>query len=144
MRKKQVVDSDMSAGNFLDGSTNPQGYTDGDKTHQGGDYIGTESTQSMSIRHSSPVTGQPGTGQPVTGQIFMGQPGSGQPGTGHLIPSTMHWSSVTDQSEVIWPASVTQLDARPTGDQEVVGSTPLRSATRLIMKYFLRSFSPFR
>ena len=46
------------------------------------------------------------------------------------------------------PASVAQLDARPTGDQEVAGSTPTRSATffhgDLIMKYFLRSFSPFR
>ena len=41
-----------------------------------------------------------------------------------------------------------QLDARPTGDQEVAGSTPAGSATffrgDLIMKYFLRSFSPFR
>ena len=27
------------------------------------------------------------------------------------------------------PASVAQLDARPTGDQEVAGSTPARSAT---------------
>ena len=40
-----------------------------------------------------------------------------------------------------------QLDARPTGDQEVAGSTPARSATffrgDLTMKYFLRSFSPF-
>ena len=39
-----------------------------------------------------------------------------------------------------------QLDARPTGDQEVVGSTPAGSATffggDLIMKYFLWSFSP--
>ena len=39
-------------------------------------------------------------------------------------------------------------DARPTGDQEVAGSTPAGSATffcgDLIMKYFLRSFSPFR
>ena len=45
-------------------------------------------------------------------------------------------------------ASVAQLDARPTGDQEVSGSTPAGSATfflgDLIMKYFLRSFSPFR
>ena len=41
-----------------------------------------------------------------------------------------------------------QLDARPTGDQEVAGATPIRSATffcgDLIMEYFLRSFSPFR
>ena len=39
------------------------------------------------------------------------------------------------------PASVTQLDARLTGDQEVVGSTFAISSTlfflRLIMKYFL-------
>ena len=41
-----------------------------------------------------------------------------------------------------------QLDARPTGDQEVAGSTPAEVGNilswRLIMKYFLRSFSPFR
>ena len=46
------------------------------------------------------------------------------------------------------PASVAQLDARPTGDQKVADSTPAGSATifrgGLIMKYFLRSFSPFR
>ena len=46
------------------------------------------------------------------------------------------------------PASVARLDARPTGDQEVTGSTPAEVgnilAWRLIMKYFLRSFSPFR
>ena len=45
-------------------------------------------------------------------------------------------------------ASVAQLDARPTGDQEVVGSTPRRVGNillwRLIMKYFLWSFCPFR
>ena len=37
---------------------------------------------------------------------------------------------------------------RPTGDQEVEGSTPAEVGNihswRLIMKYFLRSFSPFR
>ena len=36
---------------------------------------------------------------------------------------------------------------RPTGDQEVAGSTPAKVGNilswRLIMKYFLRSFSPF-
>ena len=46
------------------------------------------------------------------------------------------------------PASVVQLDARPTGDQEVTGSTPAKVGNilswRLIMKYFLRSFSTFR
>ena len=47
------------------------------------------------------------------------------------------------------PASVTQLDVRPTGDQEVAGSTPAEVvgnilSWRLIMKYFLRSFSPYR
>ena len=46
------------------------------------------------------------------------------------------------------PDSVAQLDARPTGDQEVSSSTPAGSATffrgNLTMKYFLRSFSPFR
>ena len=44
--------------------------------------------------------------------------------------------------------SVAQLDARPTGDQEFAGSTPAEVGNilswRLIMKYFLRSFSPFR
>ena len=46
------------------------------------------------------------------------------------------------------PVSVAQLDARPTGDQEVAGSNPAEVGNilswRLIMKYFLRSFSLFR
>ena len=44
--------------------------------------------------------------------------------------------------------SVAQLDAHLTGDQEVAGSTTHRVGNilswRLIMKYFLRSFFPFR
>ena len=44
----------------------------------------------------------------------------------------------TDNKE---PASVAQLDARPTGDQEVAGSTPAEVGNilswRLIVKYFL-------
>ena len=50
-----------------------------------------------------------------------------------LIPSRPRWLS--------WMR-------RPTGDQEVAGSTPAEVGNipswRLIMKYFLRSFSPFR
>ena len=46
------------------------------------------------------------------------------------------------------PASVAQLDARSTGDQEVGGSTPAKVdnilSWRLIMKYFQQSFCPFR
>ena len=49
---------------------------------------------------------------------------------------------------IIMPAPVAQLDARPTGDQKVAGLTPAEVGNilswRLIMKYFLRSFSPFR
>ena len=45
-------------------------------------------------------------------------------------------------------ASEAQLDARPTRDQEVAGLTPSEVghilSWRLIMKYFLLSFSPFR
>ena len=45
-------------------------------------------------------------------------------------------------------ASVAQLDARPTGDQEVAGPTPAWPATffrgDLIMKYFLQLLFPFR
>ena len=44
-------------------------------------------------------------------------------------------------------ASVAQSDAHPTGDQKVADSIPMRSGNilywRLIMKYFLQSFSPF-
>ena len=51
-------------------------------------------------------------------------------------------------NDLLMPASVAQLDAHPTGDQEVAGSTPAEVGNilswRLIMKYFLRSFSPFR
>ena len=46
------------------------------------------------------------------------------------------------------PASVAQLVPRPTGDQEVAGSNPAEVGNilswRLNIKYFLRSFSPFR
>ena len=50
--------------------------------------------------------------------------------------------------QILEPALVAQLDACPTGDQEVADSTPTVSATffrgDLIMKYFLLSFSAFR
>ena len=46
-----------------------------------------------------------------------------------------------------WPRWLSWM-RRPTGDQEVAGSTPAEVGNilswRLIMKYFLRSFSPFR
>ena len=52
---------------------------------------------------------------------------------------------------VTWPVSRPRWLSwmrRPTGDQEVTGSTPAEVGNilswRLIMKYFLRSFSPFR
>ena len=42
-------------------------------------------------------------------------------------------------------SSMAQLDARPTGDQEIVGSTPTEVGNifswRLIMKYFLQEGS---
>ena len=45
-----------------------------------------------------------------------------------------------------WPLWLSWM-RRPTGDQEVAGSTPAEVGNilswRLIMKYFLRSFSPF-
>ena len=48
---------------------------------------------------------------------------------------------------VLRPASMAQLDARPTGDQEVAGSIPAGPSNilswLLIMKYFLGSFSPY-
>ena len=50
--------------------------------------------------------------------------------------------------EVVKPVSVAQSDARPTGDQESVGLIPAGYDNilplRLIIKYFLLSFSPFR
>ena len=66
--------------------------------------------------------------------------------TTHYI--TLWQEQVTSWQHPCQPASVAQLDARPTGDQEVAGSTPAEVGNilswRLIMKYFLRSFSPFR
>ena len=51
------------------------------------------------------------------------------------------------ESKGLEAASVAQLHAHSTGDQEVAGSTPDKSATffrgDLIMNYFLRSFTPF-
>ena len=49
---------------------------------------------------------------------------------------------------VVLPASVAQSLARPTGDQEVAGLIPIWFGNilswRLIMNYFLRTFSPLR
>ena len=46
------------------------------------------------------------------------------------------------------PGSTFQSDARPTDDQEVAGLIPIGLGNilswRLIMKYFLQAFSPFR
>ena len=36
---------------------------------------------------------------------------------------------IDSDTNATWPASVAQLDGRPTGDQEVVRSTPAREAT---------------
>ena len=53
-KKRQEVDSDASEYNsFLDGSTTPKSYTGSGKTHQDGEYMGAESTQST--RHRSIV-----------------------------------------------------------------------------------------
>ena len=68
---------------------------------------------------------------------------------------TLSGKSLTDNTNKIGPktdprepALVAQLDARLTGDQEVVGSTPAEVGNilswRLIMKSFLQSLSPFR
>ena len=50
-------------------------------------------------------------------------------------------------SKSSWPRWLSWM-RRPTGDQEVAGPTPTEVGNilswRLIMKYFLRSFSPFR
>ena len=66
----------------------------------------------------------------------------------HTFLSAQYLVNQLLDSYQILPASVAQLDARPTGDQEVAGSTPAEVGNilswRLIMKYFLRSFSPFR
>ena len=59
-----------------------------------------------------------------------------------VFPLVLPFSSTFDE-----PASVAQLDVRPIGDQDVAGSALAGLATffrgYLIMKYFLRSFSPF-
>ena len=53
------------------------------------------------------------------------------------------WRNMKD----IWPRWLSWM-RRPTGDQEVAGITPAEVGNilswRLIMKYFLRSFYPFR
>ena len=79
-----------------------------------------------------------------------------------LISLNLHWSLRHLGLQIVWvkmihrvdnsnetgPAAVAQLDARPTGDQEVAGSTPDEVGNilswRLIVKYFLQSFFPFR
>ena len=66
-----------------------------------------------------------------------------------LLPWGEKWPRPeADMFYIDLPASVAQLDARPTEDQEDAGLTPAEVGNilswRLIMKYFLWSFSPFR
>ena len=64
----------------------------------------------------------------------------------HCLPITLLRVSLHTADEFC--RQVAQLDVHPTSDQKIAGSTPARWATffrgDLIMKYFLRSFSPFR
>ena len=65
-----------------------------------------------------------------------------------LILSSLVTSSLLFKRAMVQrPVSVAQLDAPSDWRQEVVGSTPAEVGNilpwRLIMKYFLRSFSPF-
>ena len=57
----------------------------------------------------------------------------------HNICFECVFTDTFNEYQYVWPASVAQLDARPTGDQEVAGSTPAGSAIffrrDLIMKY---------
>ena len=63
----------------------------------------------------------------------------------HHVGTSTDSLELSAQSKQSQPASVAQLDARPTGDQEVAGSTPAEVGNilswRLIMKHFLQSFS---
>ena len=72
-----------------------------------------------------------------------------------LASSEANWSGSTLFAKAGYPGSAglsrprwLSWMPRPTGDQEVAGSTPAEVGIilswRLIMKYFLRSFSPFR
>ena len=64
-----------------------------------------------------------------------------------LVLQDCIWSSGSTTPRLRWPRWLSWM-RRPTGDQEVTGSTPVEVGNillwRLIMKYFLQSFSPFR
>ena len=102
-QKKQIVISDLSDDNSVDGNTTPWGYTARGRAHPGGIFMGAIGTQKSL---SPPVTSQPVISQPVTGQPVTGQPvwstshrarfhtGAGEPGTGNLIPGIRHQSPV--------------------------------------------------
>ena len=81
------------------------------------------------------------------------------PNLNHKTPIKKVWDMIRKISGKSKSPSFTHLNTkrrprwlgwmrRPTGDQEVAGSTPAKVGNilswRLIMKYFLRSFSPFR
>ena len=74
-----------------------------------------------------------------------------QKSVGKFLPSFMSIILLKEDWEfvqmVMQLASVAQLDAHPAGDQEAAGSAPAEVGNilswRLIMKYFLQSFSPF-
>ena len=66
----------------------------------------------------------------------------------HLTQAVVHlYMILLEITRLQWPRWLSWM-RRPTGDQEIAGSTPAEVGKilswRLIMKYFQRSFSPFR
>ena len=104
IKKRQVVDPDASEDNSLIGNTTQHGYTVRGKTHQGGDYMGAESTKvcppvtsHLSTRHLSSVSQSPSKFSLVNQA-----PGYQAP----VIRATRHWSASHRSSDSKYQAPV--------------------------------------
>ena len=72
-KKKQIVISDASEDNSVDGSTTQQGYIARGKTNLGGDFMSAEGTlQMMSTGHQAPVNLAP-VNQSLVSQTVVNQ-----------------------------------------------------------------------
>ena len=169
-QKKQIVVSDLSDNNSVDEDTTPQGYTARGRTHPGGVFlgvIGTQKSQSLPVTRHQSTRHWSAMHQSASHWSTSHWAASHQSAS-HLARihhSTKHWSSDTRHEapvpshrssshrslEIDYQASGTShqtlgILSPGTSHLSMDTSQPIRNilSWRLIMKYFLRSFSPFR
>ena len=102
-KKKQIVISDASEDNSVDGSTTQQGYIARGKTNLGGDFMSAEGTlQRMSTSHQVPVNLAPVNQSLVSQTVVNQSPVNQSLGKISLVSQELVNQSPINQAPVFW------------------------------------------